>query len=131
VLKPAADGVTLEIVTLEFPLLVNVTCDEPVLPTLMLPKLKLVGLAVKRLVAVAPVPLKPRALGELVALLIRERLPDTLPEAAGAKATVKLALCPAAMVMGKVRPLTENPVPERVSLETVRLAVPELVSVTV
>jgi len=47
VVKPAPGGVTLEIVTLEFPLLVNVTCDEPVLPTLTLPKLKLVGLVVK------------------------------------------------------------------------------------
>ena len=75
--------------------------------------------------ALAPVPLKPRALGELVALLIRERLPDTLPEAAGAKATLKLTLCPAATVRGKVRPLTENPVPERVSLETVRLDIQE------
>ena len=81
--------------------------------------------------ALAPVPLKARAVGELVALLIREKLPDKLPEAAGAKATLKLTLCPAATVRGKVRPLTENPVPERVSLETVRLAVPELVSLTV
>ena len=131
VVKPAPDGVTLEIVTLEFPPLVSVTFDEPVLPTLTLPKLRLVGLAFKREVAVAPVPLNARAVGELVALLARERLPDALPETAGAKATLKLALCPAATVMGKVRPLTENPVPERVSLETVKLAVPELVSLTV
>ena len=112
VVKPALDEVTLEIVTLEFPELVNVTCDEPVLPMLTLPKLRPVGLAVKRLVAVAPLPVKARAVGELVALLTRERLPDTLPEAAGAKATLKLVLWPAARVSGKVKPLIENPVPE-------------------
>ena len=47
VVKPEPDVVTLEMVTLEFPLLVNVTCDEPVLPMLTLPKLRLAGLAVK------------------------------------------------------------------------------------
>ena len=80
---------------------------------------------------VAPLPVRARAVGEPVALLTRERLPDTLPEAAGAKATLKLVLCPAARVRGKDRPLRENSVPESASLETVKLAVPELVSLTV
>ena len=71
VAKPAPDGVTLEMVTLEFPLLVSVTFDDPVLPMLTLPKLRLVGVAFKREVVVAPVPLKARAVGEFVAAYIR------------------------------------------------------------
>jgi hypothetical protein len=50
-LNPAPDTLTFEIVTFEFPLLVNVTLCALLLPTLTLPKLKLVGLALSESVA--------------------------------------------------------------------------------
>ncbi len=51
--------------------------------------------------------------------------------AAGAKATLKLLDWPTARVSGKVSPLRLNPAPLTVADEMVRLAVPELVRVTV
>jgi hypothetical protein len=96
-----------------------------------LPKLKLVGLAVSRNVAATPVPLRGMAAGEFGALLTRETLPVKLPVAAGAKATLKLLDWPTARVSGKVSPLRLNPAPLTVADEMVRLAVPELVRVTV
>ena len=47
--NPVPLGVTLAIVTFEFPLLVNVTLRLLLLPSCTLPKLKLVGLTPKRL----------------------------------------------------------------------------------
>ena len=44
-LKPAPEAVTLEIVTLEFPLFVRVTGNVLLLPSFTFPKLKLVGFA--------------------------------------------------------------------------------------
>ena len=66
-------------------------------------------------------------------MLTRETLPDTLLTAAGAKATMKFALCPGGRVKGRVRPLVEKPLagPETFASETVKLAVPELVNLIV
>jgi hypothetical protein len=47
-LNPAPEGVTPEIVTFEFPLLVKVTLIVLLLPSFTLPKLRLVGLAPSR-----------------------------------------------------------------------------------
>src|SRR5258708_2364078 len=80
---------------------------------------------------VTPVPERARVPGELGALLARDKLPETLPAVVGAKATLKLELCPGDRVKGRVRPLTEKPPLGTVSWETVKLAVPELVSLLV
>jgi hypothetical protein len=48
VLNPAPVGATLAIVAFEFPLLVKVTLNVLLLPSLTFPKLKLVGLAARR-----------------------------------------------------------------------------------
>jgi len=58
--------------------------------------------------------------------LTRERLPLTLPLDFGAKATLKLALCPAARVSGRAGPLCVEPDPVMVAWETVKLDPPEL-----
>jgi hypothetical protein len=47
-LNPVPVGVTLEIVTFEFPLFVSVALKELVFPTFTFPKLRLVGLAPTR-----------------------------------------------------------------------------------
>ena len=129
-LKPAPERFTCEIVTLEFPLFVSVTVCVLLVPTTTLPKLKLVGLAVSWNVAATPVPLRAMAVGEFGALLTSDTLPVTLPVAAGANCMVKVLDCPAERLKGKVSPLMLKPVPETVACDTVRAALPVLVSVT-
>ena len=114
-LKPAPETVTLEMVTFEFPVLVRLALSELLLPTFTLPKLRLVGFAVSTKVAVTPVPLKGIISGELGALLTSETAPVTLPAEVGANATLKVVLCPAAMVVGTGSPEMLKPAPETVA----------------
>src|SRR2546425_3321327 len=131
-LKPLPETLICEMLTLELPELVRVTvCGVLWLPTVTFPKLRLVGLAVRRKVEVTPVPLNAMAEGELGASLTSERLPVTLPALVGAKATLKLVLCPALRVSGTVRPVMLKPFPEGVACEMVTLPVPELIRVMV
>ncbi len=60
-----------------------------------------------------------------------ETLPLALPAEVGENLAVNDVLCPAPSVRGVVMPLTLKPVPDAVTCETVRLAVPEFVRVTV
>src|SRR3954466_3735240 len=93
----------------------------------MLPKAKLVGESVSwevGEVGATPVPLSAMGGVEAVELLVMVTLPVTLPLVVGAKRTVPAKFAPAAMVSGRVKPETENPVPETAIAETVRVAVP-------
>jgi len=131
-LKPLPETWICEMLTLELPELVRVTvCGVLLLPTVTFPKLRLLGLAVRSKVEVTPVPLNAMVEWELEASLTSERLPVTLPALAGAKATLKLVLCPALRVSGTVRPVMLKPFPEGVAWEMVTLAVPELIRVMV
>jgi hypothetical protein len=94
-----------EIVTLALPPFVSVTVLTLELPALMLPKLKLVGLAESVTVAATPVPLTATVVGELGALLAIPTLPVILPAVVGANSTLNVALCPAAMLAGVASPL--------------------------
>ena len=78
-----------------------------------------------------PVPLRAIVAGELAALLVTVTLPETLPAAVGAKATLKEVDCPEARVKGSARPLTANPLPVTLSCDNVMFALPVLLSVTV
>lgn len=69
--------------------------------------------------------------GELVALLVTVTLPETLPVAVGANATVKEVDWLAARVRGSPSPVTLKPLPVTLSFERVTLALPLLLSVTV
>ena len=130
--KPLPETLICEMLTLELPELVRVTvCGALLLPTVTFPKLRLVGLAVRRKVEVTPVPLNAMVEGELGVSLTSERLPVTLPALAGAKAALKLVLCPALRDSGTVRPVMLKPFPEGVACEMVTLAVPELIRVMV
>jgi len=97
--------VTVEMVTLEVPLLVSVTLWEPELPALMFPKLRLVGFAVSVTVAATPVPLKDIVVGEPGALLVMVTVPVKLPAVVGANTALNVALFPAARVTGVASPL--------------------------
>jgi hypothetical protein len=68
--------------------------------------------------------------GEFVALLATEMLPVSLTAAAGAKVAVKAALCPGVMICPVETPAAVKPAPETVTLETVTLELPALVSAT-
>ena len=111
-LSPEPVTVTLEIVTLEFPLLVRVAPNELLLPMFTFPKLRLVGLAPSKNVAATPLPLKGIASGEFGALLSSEIEPVTLPGVLGPKMALNEMLFPAAIVAGTVRPEMLKPVPE-------------------
>jgi hypothetical protein len=122
--NPVPETVTFDTVTLEFPLFVSVTFNELLLFTVTLPKLKLVGFAPSKYVALAPVPLRGITRGEFGALLTREIEPLALPALVGAKSTLRVALFPAAIVVGTVRPLMLKPVPDALACEIVVLALP-------
>lgn len=94
--------------TLELPVFVIVSESVPILPTLTLPKLRLVGLAANA-PGVTPVPDTGIVNVEFVAVEVTVRLPLTAPAAVGINATVKVALCPPLSVNGVAIPLTVRP----------------------
>ena len=64
-------------------------------------------------------------------LFVTETLPLALPAEGGENLAGNDALWPAPSVRGVVMPVTPKPLPEAVTCDTVRLAVPEFVRVTV
>jgi hypothetical protein len=115
-------NVSCEIVTEAEPEFVSVTVCEFVVPVVTLPNETEAGEAVS--VDCEPVPLSAIVSGEFGALLTTEMLPVELPEPVGANCAVKLADCPAAIVIGVVAPETLKPVPVTFTAETVTLAEP-------
>jgi len=79
---------------------------------------------------VVPVPESATLRAEFEALEVMARLPLALLPEVGAKVTLRLALCPAFKVRGKVRPLALNPEPVAPAAEIVTLVPPELVIVS-
>ena len=69
--------------------------------------------------------------GEFVALLATEIVPETPPVVVGLNATVKVVDFPEASVRGRARPETAKPLPAMLSLESARLALPVFERVTV
>ena len=97
------------------------------MPTVTLPKLRLLGLELR-----APgVTADPESGTLIVEALERTvTLPLTVPAEVGLKATVKLADCPAPREKGRLMPLTLKPVPLAVTPETVTLDPPVFVTVS-
>lgn len=85
--------------------------DELLVPSGTEPKVKLPGLITRP----APVPDRVAGDGVFEALLLNDRLPETLPVSDGAKPTLKLTLWPEGMVTGNVTPLRRKPAPLNVS----------------
>ena len=80
------------------------------LPTVTLPKLRLVGFDPSTPAAI-PVPDNGMVSVELEALDVMVTLPLALAAVCAANVTVKLALCPDVSVTGAVIPVRVNPVP--------------------
>ena len=80
------------------------------LPTVTLPKLRLVGFDPKSPGEI-PVPDNGIVKVGFEALEVTVTLPLALAADAGVKVTLKVALCPALRVTGVVMPLSVNPVP--------------------
>ena len=82
-----------------------------------MPKLIVAGVTVSR-PAVAPVPAK-GMMSDGVEGLVASMLPLKAPADDGANVTLKVKLCPAAKINGSVTPVTENPVPDILPIDTV------------
>ena len=105
-LNPVPEVVIWEMVKFALPVLLTAIDCVPLLPTVMLPKLALVGLAVSCTTgAAAPIPVSGRLAGEFEALLTTETLPVAVPVTGGAKFTINEVVAPAANVIGTVNPL--------------------------
>ena len=120
----------LDIVTVEFPVLVNVTLSTFSLPTETFPKLKLEALGMRSAVAAIPVPLTVMVLGDVEASLKTVTTPETLPGVFGENTIVKLARSPAAMRSGSETPVRENPFAVVLACVTVRVDPPLFVTLT-
>lgn len=96
--------------TLVPPVLVTVSDDVWVFPTVTVPKLKLVGFDPST-PGDMPVPERGIVSVEFEAVDATVTLPLALPAEAGVKVTLKLALWPVGRVVGVVIPLTLYPLP--------------------
>ena len=88
----------------------------------------LVGLATS---APGVTPIPDKVTDALEAEEVIATLPETDPPALGTKTTLNGKLCPAARVAGRLRPLSEKPLPLALTWLTVMLEFPELESVAV
>lgn len=128
--NPLPDALAAVILTFDPPELVKVWVSDLLFPTLTLPKLIEDGLPLNAPSAT------PVALSGIVSVgfepsEVIATLPDVVPLAVGANLTVKLVLCPALKVTGRLMPLRLNPEPEAVAPVIFRLEPPELVRVCV
>lgn len=129
--KPVPVTLTWEMLTAALPVFVSMTLWLLLEFKLWIPKLREVVLGVSCRTGASPVPLSGMVVGEFGALLTNVRLLEALVPDAGVKLTVKLVDFPGAKVSGKARPVRPNPVPGPADWETLRLAVPGFVNVTV
>jgi hypothetical protein len=117
--------------TLEPPVFVIVSESFPVLPTFTLPKLRLVGFALRApAVTATPFPEIGTVKLGLLAVEVMVRFPLAEPAAPGANDTVKVALSPLLSVTGVVIPLRLNPVPVTPTCVTDTLEPPVFVMVS-
>jgi hypothetical protein len=123
-LKPVPDELTLEMVTLAFPLLVTVALNVLLLPTFTFPNARLEVLSPSSLVAVTPVPLNAMTVGEFGALLTIVTEPLTEPAEVGPNTTLNVVLLPAATDKGALIPVILKPVPATATEEMAREAFP-------
>jgi hypothetical protein len=121
--------VTLEMVTFEFPMFVNVVASELLLLKFTTPNGKIIGLALNSMVTGTPVPFDGIVSGEPGASFTSETDPLTNPTVVGAKTMLNVVLPPAAIVLGNDRPFVLNPAPITLTCEIVKLALPLFVSV--
>jgi hypothetical protein len=103
-----------------------------VLPTATLPKATEAGDTVRSATALdVGVALRSMTTEGSVALLVIDTLPVKVAAEVGLYVTVKVVDCPAASVIGVVKPETLTPVPENAILKMEALASPVFVSLTI
>ena len=90
--------------------------------------MKLAGLALS--CACTPAPLSGIVIGEPGALLVTDMLPEALPVAVGANVAVKVALLPALIVTGMLKPLMLKPAPDALAWVIVNGAFPVFCKMT-
>ena len=91
-----------------------------------MPKLRLPGLIPRVKTGAMPVPLRPTEVGEVGALLTRERLPEAPPTDVGVNATVIVVCCPAPTFKGNENPLTAKAEPDSFTCVMFNVAAPVL-----
>ena len=89
-LNPVPDALPCDIATLAVPEFFKVTLTDPLEPTSKLPKLMLVGFAVR--LPCTPVPLSATVTVGLLAVLVIRTLPEAAPTVVGANCAVKVVL---------------------------------------
>ena len=99
-------------------------------PVLTLPKFKAVGESVN-CPGVLPFPDRAMLSCGFDALERIARFPEIEPETVGTKTTLNVRLCPAPRVVGRDKPLAVNAALDVPACETITLAVPVLVNVSV
>lgn len=125
-----AEAVTAEIVMLELPVFFRLTERVLALPTVSLPKLRLVGVAVTVRVAAIPLPVIASARLLFVALLVIAVFAEEVLTVVGVKTSVPFAVAPAARTIGVVIPLRVKAELLDDQEEIVRLAAPVFFSCT-
>jgi hypothetical protein len=124
VVTPVPATVTPEIVMLELPVFFKLTARVSVLPTVLFPKVRLVGDAEMVRVSAIPVPLRLSVSAVAPELFLSVIITLSVPVLAGANFSVKLLVLPAASVSGVVKPLVENPAPLILAVDRVALCAP-------
>jgi hypothetical protein len=106
VVKSGLDTLIPDTITGEFPVFFKLTVSRLLFPTVSLPKLRLVGVAVMVLVAATPVPLILITRGTFGAATANVSVPFKAPLIVGVRARWNCVVAPTANVSGVVRPLS-------------------------
>jgi hypothetical protein len=128
--NPVPAELTCVMVTAALPVFFSETVWVPVLPTTILLKLTVPGLALSVLLGFTALPLIVNVCGDPVALSVNPMLPPDALVVVGVNCTLKLVPWPAFSVIGRERPVVANPAPVSFAAVSVRLAFPLFVSVT-
>jgi hypothetical protein len=107
------------------PALFRVSVCVWLMPSATVPKLKLVGFALK-LPAATAVAESAMLKGLFDPSLVNDKVPVAPPADVGLKTIFTFVLCPAANVTGKARPFMAKPAPLTAACEIVRLVLPVL-----
>src|SRR5580658_3291410 len=127
-LNPVPLAVAAEMVRLEPPVLVSVSLNDFDVLICTLLKARVLGFGTKSPCGV-PVPESETDSAGLLALELIVRLPLAAPATVGAKDALKVVLCPALSVIGRVGPVKPNPLPVAAALDTATLSPPVFVTV--
>ena len=128
-LKPEPLKVACKIVRFVAPEFFRVSVCVWLVFTCTLPKVKLVGLAVK-LPATTAVPVSAMFNRLFEPSLVTARLPVALPADCGLKTTLKLMLCPGDNVTGRLNPAVLKPAPVTATCKIVSVFPPVLLKIS-